>query len=361
MPDKLAVARSAAFAILYLFFIQDAAWAQESGQMSVGIRVAPPFVMKDDQGNYSGISIELWQQVASELQIDYEFRETELTALFDEVQSGALQASVGALTLTAEREEIIDFTHPFYSTGLSIAVPDTGSAAWRTVSRLWSWEFLMVLGVLTGLLLLVGTVFWLAERRHNSDMFGGGPTRGIGASFWWAAVTMTTVGYGDKAPITFVGRLIALIWMFAAVIIISSFTAAIATSLTVNHLESTVRTVDDLPRVRVATVTGSVSAQFLQRRNIAFTGFDRLSDSLKAMDSGKVDAVVYDRPILLYLANRAAHSNTVVLPNTFERQDYALVLPEDSPLRESVNLALLRILATRQWQTTLTNYLGEQE
>lgn len=335
--------------------------AQEPERLVVGTRVAPPFVMKDAQGNFSGISIELWRQIANELQLDYEFREAGLTELFSEIQAGGLHASVGALTLTAQREEIIDFTHPFYSTGLAIAVPETGSAVWRTVARLWSWEFLAILGVLTGLLLLVGTLFWLAERRHNSGMFGGGPTRGIGSSFWWAAVTMTTVGYGDKAPITFMGRLIALIWMFTAVIIISSFTAAIATSLTVSHLESTVRGVDDLPRVRVATVADSVSAQFLERRNIGFAGFGRLSESLEAMNRGKFDAVVYDRPILLYLANQATHNNTVVLPNTFERQDYAIVLPEGSPLREAVNLALLRIIATPQWQTTLTHYLGEQQ
>lgn len=329
--------------------------------MVVGTRVAPPFVMKDEHGEFSGISIELWRQIARELELDFEFRETGLIELFSEIHSGSLQASVGALTLTAEREELIDFTHPFYSTGLAIAVPDTGSAVWHTVSRLWSWEFFAVLGLLVGLLLIVGALFWLAERRHNSAMFGGGPAQGIGSSFWWAAVTMTTVGYGDKAPITFAGRLIALVWMFAAVIIISSFTAAIATSLTVSRLESTVRNVDDLPRVRVATVTGSVSAQFLERHNTGYSHFDGLSGALEAMNRGKFDAVVYDRPILLYLANQPEHQNTRVLPNTFERQDYAIALPERRPLREAVNLALLRIISTPQWQTTLSNYLGEQQ
>ena len=75
---------------------------------------------------------------------------------------------------------------------------------------------------------VVGVVMWLGERRRNQAQFGGTAAHGIGAGLWWSAVTMTTVGYGDKAPVTILGRLLGLVWMFAAIIIISSFTAAIA-------------------------------------------------------------------------------------------------------------------------------------
>ena len=77
---------------------------------------------------------------------------------------------------------------------------------------------------------------------------------------------MTTVGYGDKAPVTVMGRLIGLIWMFAAIIIISSFTAAIAASLTVSELGSDVENPNDLPNVRVGSYRGCYSRCMAQRQ-----------------------------------------------------------------------------------------------
>src|SRR5699024_8670775 len=109
---------------------------------------------------------------------------------------------------------------------------------------------------LCGVLLMAGAGVWAFERRKNPEEFRSDAPKGLADGFWWAAVTMTTVGYGDKAPKTLGGRVIGLIWMFTSVIVISSFTAAIATSLTVGQLSSTVQGVEDLGGVRAATVQG---------------------------------------------------------------------------------------------------------
>jgi hypothetical protein len=68
---------------------------------------------------------------------------------------------------------------------------------------------------------------WLFERKLNPAHFGGNTLQGIGSGFWFSAVTMTTVGYGDKHPKTTGGRIVSLIWMFTAVILVSLFTATI--------------------------------------------------------------------------------------------------------------------------------------
>ncbi len=333
----------------------------DSGPLIVGTKIAPPFVVKESDGSLSGISIELWQRVAAELGLEYELKEVDLQQLLDGLQDGSLDVSVAALTVTAEREKRIDFTHPFHTTGLAIAVPSQGSALWTTIKRFFSWEFLLALLALGGLLLLVGFVFWLTERRKNPEMFGGTPAEGIGASFWWAAVTMTTVGYGDKAPVTFGGRLVALIWMFAAIILISSFTAAIATSLTVSQLETSVQGPDDLPRVSVTTVRNSASAAYLSDRGIAFEPQADLATALEELASGRYEALVYDQPILQYLSGQEHPKRVQVLPNNFERQDYGIALPEDGDLRDPINEQLLEVIASEEWKDVLQRYLGERE
>lgn len=327
----------------------------------VGTKVAPPFVVKEPNGEFSGISIELWRELARRLNVEYEFKEVGLAKLVSGLEDQTLDISVAALTVTAAREKRVDFTHPFHSTGLSIAVAKGGNSMWALVKSMFSWRFILVVVSLGALLLFVGGLLWLAERKKNHAMFGGSPAEGIGASFWWAAVTMTTVGYGDKAPITFVGRIIGLIWMFAAIILISSFTAAIATSLTVQKLETAVQGLQDLPKVKVATVSNSASAAFLSDQGVGHISQPNIAPLIQSLSKGEIDALVYDKPILQYFVNQNYSADILVLPNTFDRQDYAIALRPGSPLREPINRALLELINEQQWDDVIGKYLGRSE
>jgi polar amino acid transport system substrate-binding protein len=82
---------------------------------------------------------------------------------------------------------------------------------------LFSWRFLLGVASLVGLLLGIGTVIWLLERRRNPHHFRPKPLPGITDGIWWSAVTMATVGYGDKTPMTWAGRLVSLVWMFGSI------------------------------------------------------------------------------------------------------------------------------------------------
>jgi hypothetical protein len=125
------------------------------------------------------------------------------------------------MNISAEREAQLDLTHAFYSTGLAIAVaPKSDDGLGATLKAIFTPKFGKLIMALFAILLAVGVAMWLAERRRNEAQFGGSAAHGIGAGLWWSAVTMTTVGYGDKAPVTLLGRVLGLIWMFAAIIIV---------------------------------------------------------------------------------------------------------------------------------------------
>ncbi|NMH58538.1 transporter substrate-binding domain-containing protein [Alteromonas ponticola] len=332
-----------------------------SPPLSIGTKIAPPFVMKGEDQQLTGLSIELWEQMSEQLNAEYEFKEADLDLLLNGLNNQTFDMSIAAVTVSAEREQQVDFSHPYFTTGLAIAVKESDGRLMAAVSRFFSWEFFVALGGLCLLLFVVGALLWVFERKHNSEQFGGGTSKGLGSSFWWAAVTMTTVGYGDKAPVTLGGRIIGFIWMFAAIILISSFTAAIATSLTVSQLSGSVTGLEDLPNAKVYTIGNSASAKFLEANNIGYKQVDNLSDALQALSDGKVDAVVYDKPILQYLVKNDYSDDLYILPEIIERQDYAIALPENSPWREQINTALLKVIESEQWKNTVDEYLGTDE
>jgi ABC-type amino acid transport substrate-binding protein len=298
--------------------------------------------------------------MATDMNLQFEYKMTDLKGLVDGLASGEYDIGVAPLTMTAEREEKIDYTYSYFNTGLSIAVPNRGSGSWTAAAgRLLSMRFLQVVVALIAVLLAVGFLVWLFERKRNPDMFGGSAAHGIGSGFWWSAVTMTTVGYGDKAPLTLGGRLIGLIWMFVALIIISSFTAAITSALTVSQLSSGITGPDDLYRARVATVENSASATYLTDHSISFRAVDSPADGLALLAAGEVDAVVYDAPILRFLINQSYKSSLRILPGLFVEQNYAFGLSTGNPLTEQLNRALLQVTASQEWQRVLAEYLGD--
>ncbi len=328
--------------------------------LRVGTREAPPFAMKTETGDWTGLAIDLWREIAADLGVDFTFQEVSLPEMVDGVAAGRLDAGVAALTITAERERRVDFTHPFFTSGLGIAVRDTGGGInWLGVLRgFLSPAFLTVLIALAGVLMAAGVAIWFFERRKNHDQFGGTPVEGLGSGFWWSAVTMTTVGYGDKSPVTLGGRLVALIWMFTSVIIISSFTAAIASSLTVSSLASPIQGPADLARHQVAAVRGSTGADYLLARGIRVTEFASVAEALDALKTGQVEAAVHDRPILQYQSRLVGDVKT--LPHSFQRQDYGISLPPESPLRQEINVALLERIAGTWWLSEKQRWFGEE-
>jgi len=246
-----------------LLFIFNSSFSKDRDTLIVGYKLSPPFVSSQN-GTLVGPSVWLWNKISRELGISFKYVEFPLHELLSGLKDGEIDVVLSPLTITSERSESIYFSSPYYITHSSFiqkySQNDLKSLSyWRAF---FSMKVLKTIGVFILLILVFGFFVWLFERRVNKQEFGNG-IKGLWSGFWWSAVTMTTVGYGDKSPKTIGGRLIALVWMFSAIIIISILTASIASTLTVRKIEDNKNTVYDFKEKRVGTIKNSATDKWL--------------------------------------------------------------------------------------------------
>jgi len=329
-------------------------------QLVVGVKDAPPFAVKGSDGAWSGLSIELWRQIAKAAKLQYRFVELkDMPELIRETAAGNLDIAVGAITITVDREKILDFTQSYYSTGTGIAVPIVSVMNWGTLRRaMTSFNFLQAIAALIGLTLGAGILVWLLERRHN-EYFGGSVTKGISSSVWWSTLAMTQRSSAEKGPQTVLGRSVAIVWLVVSVITIAVFTAGVTSVLTTSQIQGTIYGVSDLASVRVGTVKGTSSEGDLIRRKLKFQPYDTPADGLKALRAGRLDAFVYDKPLLAWAIRQGYASRLKLLDILIETQNYAFALPPDSPLRKPLSIAILDTLQNESWTEARVRYLGE--
>jgi polar amino acid transport system substrate-binding protein len=336
-----------------------------TAKLVVGLTSDPPFVIQEADGSWNGISVELWRRVAKELGFDYQFHETDLKGRFAGLVQGWLDVSIGPLTITAQREQICDFTHAYFVTGLGVAILKDSAAGntgfgFDPAFLRFVWSVSKVALALLAVLAVVAVLIWLCERRANPAQFSGQghPVRGLGASLWWAAVTMAAVGYGDMVPRTIIGRTIAVIWMFVSLVLVAAFTATMASTLTAERLASAViiRGAEDLRQFKIGAVEGSSGASFLAANHIAFTKLP-FSELVRAVKQKKVQAIVYDEPVLRYTVSNQAAGELIVLSLRLDTELYGFALREGSPLRESINQVLLQKIHEPAWTELVKRYL----
>jgi polar amino acid transport system substrate-binding protein len=330
-------------------------------KLIVGLTVNPPFVIHEADGSWTGISVELWQAVAKDVGLSYEYRQTDFNGQFEGLAQGWLDVAVGPLTISAEREQICDFTHAYFVTSLGVAVLRNSLAGHQNLIFnpaffRFVWSAAKVVLVLLAALIGVTILIWICERKANPMQFSGQghPVRGLGASLWWAAVTMASVGYGDLVPRTILGRIIAIIWMFVSLVLVSVFTASMASTLTAERLSGiSIRGIEDLRRLKVGAAEHTSGARLLEANQIPFTKIS-FGELVNSVSQGKVQAVVSDEPLLRYVARN--HPEVAVFSLNLNSELYGFALREGSQLRESINRVLLQKIHEPAWTNLLAKY-----
>jgi polar amino acid transport system substrate-binding protein len=328
--------------------------------LTAGVVQAPLYAIKDARGEWSGVSVDLWNEIAKDLKIQSRLREVAGAGdLIDGLSDGSIDISVGPVVMTPELETMVDFSHVYFTDRLGIAIPpQTEWDRWvAAIGPFLSTRFLFLLLGLAALLVAAGALMWRLEREQNPG-FSRSPWNGVGSGFWWSVVTLTSVGYGDKVPKTVGGRAVATVWMVMSLVLASVFTATVTSRLAVSHLQD-IRGAADLRHARVGAVQSTAAADYLRGRGLTPRLFPSTDDSLTAMAKGEIDATVAGLAILQYAATRQdpAH-RIVVIPSDVNEQFMVFGLPSGSALRARINLAMLQTMRLPIWQRIRSRYLG---
>ena len=320
----------------------------QAADLNVAVKNAEPFAYKED-GVWKGISIDLLETLSKDVGFTYSiFEQPSVKRMIIVTQEEFVDMSIAAISLTPEREELVDFSHAYFSTSQGILANTKASpvenAIWMTQ------KILVILAVLIALMYIMGFIISRVDK--------GGEINGAHEGAWWALVTFSTTGYGDEVPVTTGGKIVASIWIIASLFLISIFTGYVASAMTVKHLSETTTQLADLYDRDVTVIDGTTSQLKLAELGIEYDTVDTLASAMADFKAGKTDVVVYDKAMLDYASRDMEDVDVWAIDNSDEY--YAIALPQDSELKEQINLGILKILSTSKWKATKAKYFGAE-
>jgi len=352
-------ARVVLFVLVLMSVLAMPAGAEEP-KLKVGIFDFPPLAMKDEEGRWTGLAVELWEEVSAKAQVDYTYVETPLDQIIGKLSRGEIDLAVGAMGVSAERERVVDFTQPFLENMAAVAVIKNSHypALKELFLELTQHGLLQVLLVMLGTLILFSFVLWFIERGANKGHFGGKPIHGLGSAVWFSAVTMTTVGYGDKTPQTVLGRFLAFLWMFFGILLVSAFTGTVASSLTISRLNQSVDRLGDLARFRNGVMAGTLAQNVMGEAGLSAQVFPDLESGLKALSQNQITAMVADDVSLRYLVGNTYPDTMEVDKFPTSRISFAIAARPNLPNFQDINIALIGVIGTPEWDRAVARWIG---
>ncbi len=335
--------------------------ASQSEVLIVSTVEREPFTFFGEDGQVTGFSADLWVQITERNGWKFSWRrEKGFLEMVDAVTKGHSQAAISNISLTSDREKRMDFSHPIYDSGLQIIVPDKKGGI-SIFKLIWQSGALQLIAAAVVVLLIIAHILWFFERntpndRHDyfrDDYFGG-----LWDAFWWAFVVMTMGGFEGEVPASKVSRVLAMFWIVASLFFVSTLTAKITTSLTVDQLTGDINSYKDLRGKRVGVGENSAMSSFLDAKNIPYRRYKDYKAALAAVENGALDATIGDAPVAQYYASHKGAGKVRLAGPVFSRDKFAIALPTGSPLIEPINIALLKLHEDGTYAKLLRKWFG---
>lgn len=330
--------------------------AQDGVELRISTIERKPFAFKNADG-WTGFSVELWREIAEIIDVQYNFQETyNFADLLGSLTNGSVDAAVANISVTFEREQRMDFSQPIFDSGLMVLSSVDGQPS--VIGTLLSRDLLLWLLGAFGILFIAANLIYLTERKHN-EAFQHSYLKGLGEGIWWAFNAILNAGFEIVSPNTRAGRALAFMMILLGLFVVSAFVAQITSTLTVGKLNAQVAGYEDLYDKRVGTTSASTSANFLTAKSIKHRGYESVEDVIDALETGKIDAMVHDAPIVAYYAATIGKGRFVTVGRLFNPEKYGIALPSGSERTEPINLALLQLRENGTYANLVEKWFGE--
>ncbi|XP_054845548.1 glutamate receptor 2 isoform X2 [Eublepharis macularius] len=338
----------------------------------------------DGNERYEGYCVDLAAEIAKHCGFKYKLTivgdgkygardaETKIwNGMVGELVYGKADIAIAPLTITLVREEVIDFSKPFMSLGISIMIkkpqkskPGVFSFLDPLAYEIWMCIVFAYIGV--------SVVLFLVSRFspyewHTEEFEDGRETQsnestnefGIFNSLWFSLGAFMQQGC-DISPRSLSGRIVGGVWWFFTLIIISSYTANLAAFLTVERMVSPIESAEDLSKqteIAYGTLDSGSTKEFFRRSKIQV--FDKMWTYMKSAEpsvfvrttaegvarvrksKGKY-AYLLESTMNEYIEQRKP-CDTMKVGGNLDSKGYGIATPKGSSLRTPVNLAVLKL------------------
>ncbi|XP_030353015.1 glutamate receptor 3 isoform X4 [Strigops habroptila] len=340
------------------------------------------------EGNerYEGYCVDLASEIAKHVGIKYKLSivgdgkygardpETKIwNGMVGELVYGRADIAVAPLTITLVREEVIDFSKPFMSLGISIMIkkpqkskPGVFSFLDPLAYEIWMCIVFAYIGVSVVLFLVsrFSPYEWHLEDSTEEPRDPQNPPDppnefGIFNSLWFSLGAFMQQGC-DISPRSLSGRIVGGVWWFFTLIIISSYTANLAAFLTVERMVSPIESAEDLAKqteIAYGTLDSGSTKEFFRRSKIAV--YEKMWSYMKSAEpsvftkttadgvarvrksKGKF-AFLLESTMNEYIEQRKP-CDTMKVGGNLDSKGYGVATPKGSALRNAVNLAVLKL------------------
>ncbi|XP_043530337.1 glutamate receptor ionotropic, delta-2 isoform X2 [Chiloscyllium plagiosum] len=358
----------------------------ENNMRGVMLRVVTlpeePFVMVSENvlgrtKKYYGFSIDVLDALSSYLGFKYEIYvapdhkfgsqqpDGNWNGLIGELAFKRADVGISALTITPERESVVDFTTRYmdYSVGFLL------KKAERTVDMfacLAPFDF-SLWACITGTVILVGLLVYLLNWLNPPRLQMGSVTSTtLYNSMWFVYGSFVQQG-GEVPYTTLATRMMMGVWWLFALIVISSYTANLAAFLTINRIENSIQSLQDLSKqtdipygtvmesavyehVRVKGMNpferDNMYAQMwrmINKGNGTETSVKDSQEGIRRVKAGNY-AFVWDVAVLEYIALNSPDCSLFTVGNTLPDRGYGIALQHGSPYRDIFSQRILELL-----------------
>ncbi|CAB4269248.1 unnamed protein product [Prunus armeniaca] len=245
-------------------------------------------------------------------------------------------AVAGDTTITSERSQYVDFTIPYTDLGVGMLVPNENEDMWIFLKPLSADLWITS----AGFFILTGFVVWVIERSVNPE-FQGTPSQQIGTILWFAFSTLV-FAHREKL-LNNLTKFVVIIWVFAVLILTSSYTATLTSIMTVNQIRLNSR--GNYIGYQSRSVTQGVV------KNLNFKGLkpcnsvEEYADALsRGSKNGGVSAIVDEVPYMkIFLAHYPTGYSMIKPESSTSTNGFGFVFPKGSKLVHDMSMQIQRM------------------